>query len=93
MFVFLVKKLVFYIIFYIEEPFMKRSYFFLFFLGIFAILCQLFFLCLLVEIQREAVSADVLYHRYFPYLEYPLTSLILLLGGVILFRLSERSMK
>lgn len=69
---------------------MKGSPFFWFIIGLFSVLCQLCFLLLLVRIEAETLHADILYHRYFPYLEYPLTSLILLLGGVLLFRLSVR---
>ena len=57
-------------------------------LGLFSVLCQLCFLLLMIEIESLTLTGDILFHRYFSYVEYPLTSLILLLGGALLFRIS-----
>ncbi|MBE6546730.1 MAG: hypothetical protein E7668_04745 [Ruminococcaceae bacterium] len=55
--------------------------------GLYAILCQLC-LILLHALQADpTVSADVLRHVFLPYLEYPLMSLTVLLGGTVLLEL------
>ena len=49
--------------------------------GLFAVLCQLSILFIWIESMSSSLSGDILYHRYASYLEYPLASILLLLGG------------
>ncbi len=67
---------------------MNKIQFQLLIYGSYAILCQLSFLFLLVGTQSERLNSDILYHRYFPFLEYPLSSILILLGGVLLLKIA-----
>ncbi len=69
---------------------MKKPAFLLLSYGLFAVLCQSVFLLFLCLNEPSNISADVLMHRYLPLLEYPLTSLCLLLGGGILIQYIEK---
>ena len=53
--------------------------------GFFAILCQLVFIFLFLILQPPHISLSVLRHFYAPWLEYPLVSLALTIGGAVLF--------
>ena len=52
--------------------------------GLFAILCQLSFLYLSASIFLSANSAEMLGYIYIPYLEYPILSLAIVIGGGLL---------
>ena len=52
--------------------------------GTYAVLCQLTGILLLVCLSPDTVSTEVLRHTVTPYLEYPLMSLALILGGSLL---------
>ena len=58
--------------------------------GAYAVLCQLTLILLTVMHQAAALSAPVLRHTYLPWLEYPLASLTLLIGGSLLLWLEGR---
>lgn len=52
--------------------------------GIFAVLSQCVMILLCVLCEDESVATELLRYRYLPYLEYPLMSLALLVGGSLL---------
>ena len=52
--------------------------------GFFAVLCQSVMILLCVICEDANVSREVLRHTYLPYLEYPLMSLTLIIGGALL---------
>ena len=58
--------------------------------GIYAVLCQLTFILLTVQIQTQPPATPLLYRTYLPWLEYPLASLTLLIGGSFLLWLEGR---
>ena len=58
--------------------------------GIYAVLCQLTFILLTVQIQAQTLATPLLYRTYLPWLEYPLASLTLLIGGSLLLWLEGR---
>lgn len=51
----------------------------------YAVLCQLTLLMLLMLCEASGTPASLLFHRYFYLLEYPLTCLVLLIGGALLW--------
>ena len=59
--------------------------------GFFAILCQLGSIFLFLVLQPSTVSDSVLRHLYAPWLEYPLVSLALTVGGAVLFTYLEQN--
>ena len=61
--------------------------------GLFTVLCQSAFLFVWVESQSDALPADVLLHRYASFLEYPLMSLLLIVGGALLVHHAVESQK
>ena len=61
--------------------------------GAYAVLCQLTFILLTVQIQAQALATPLLYRTYLPWLEYPLASLTLLIGGSLVLWLEGRSHK
>ncbi len=63
----------------------------LLFYGIFAVLTQLTFILLHIEIQSANLSPALLSHYYAPWLEYPLCSLSLVFGGSYLFEWIEKN--
>ena len=52
--------------------------------GFFAVLCQCAMILLCVLCEDGNVATELLRYRYLPYLEYPLMSLALLIGGSLL---------
>ncbi len=60
--------------------------------GIFAILCQTTAI-LFCATSLVGATGEVYFHRFFPMLEYSLTSFILVLAGALLFRYIERKEK
>ena len=52
--------------------------------GTYAVLCQVSMILLFALAVPENVASDVLRHWILPWLEYPLMSLALLLGGALL---------
>ena len=52
--------------------------------GTYAVLCQITFIFLYVRTAPDSLSPDVLRHTVLPWLEYPLTALVLVLGGALL---------
>ncbi len=62
----------------------------LLFLGTYAVLCQLTLILLYVCVMPDDISHDVLRHTVLPWLEYPLMSLALILGGATLLNWVER---
>ncbi len=61
----------------------KISFLFLTY-GLFAVLCQVSLFFAWIEFQSHLLSTDILAHRYAVFLEYPLMSILLLFGGVLL---------
>ncbi|MBO5938220.1 MAG: hypothetical protein J6Q82_01815 [Clostridia bacterium] len=53
----------------------------LLFYGMFAVLSELCFILLYVEIQSHLLPPALLRHFYLPWLEYPLCALSLIFGG------------
>ena len=53
--------------------------------GLFAVLSQLIFIALNVGIILPERGIDIVTYIYLPYLEYPLVSLALVIGGALLF--------
>ena len=56
--------------------------------GLYAVLCQSALLFTFVSFFAPSLPPDVLLHRYAPFLEYPLMSLLLVLGGALLIQKS-----
>lgn len=52
--------------------------------GFFAVMCQSAMILLCVLCEDPSVETALLRYRYLPYLEYPLMSLTLLIGGALL---------
>ena len=52
--------------------------------GCFAALCQLLFIILHMDISHPTASPSVLLHTYAHFIEYPLASLSLSIGGALL---------
>lgn len=52
--------------------------------GFFAVLCQSVMILFCILCEDSSVSDEVLRYRYVPYLEYPLMSLSILIGGALL---------
>ena len=52
--------------------------------GVFSVLCQLLFIVLHIDISHPTASPSVLLHAYANYIEYPLASLSLSIGGALL---------
>ena len=60
-------------------------------LGTYTVLCQLSMILLYASTTPDTVSTDVLRHIIIPWLEYPLMSLALVIGGAALLNYAERS--
>ena len=56
----------------------------IFIYGFFTLLCQLSFLYLSASIFLDTNSAEMFRYIYFPYLEYPILSFTLIIGGGLL---------
>ena len=52
--------------------------------GLFTVLCQVIFLALSVSLALSHHSIEFVKYIYIPYLEYPLSSLTLVIGGALL---------
>jgi hypothetical protein len=53
--------------------------------GLYAVFCQMTAIFLFLILQLPVTSFAVLRHFYAPWLEYPLCSLLLTVGGAVLF--------
>ena len=53
--------------------------------GFFAVLCQLVFMVLNINILLSSSSLEFVSYMYAPFLEYPLLSFTLIIGGSLLF--------
>ena len=59
--------------------------------GLFAVICQMAFLYLYINLQAELLPRALLSHLFAPWLEYPLCSLALLFGGAYLLEWVQKN--
>ena len=52
--------------------------------GLFAVLCQLIFMMLSIDLSLASHSMELVRYTYVPYLEYPIVSVTLIIGGAFL---------